>query len=337
MADSRLTDLTETSVPALDDWLYSVDLSDTTDNAAGSSRKLSFNRALGLLNHVVQGRLTLESGVPVSTSDQTAKTSVYFTPYNGNLISLYDGTRWKLYQFTELTLALGTLTSGKNYDVFCYDNAGTLTLELSAAWTDDTTRADALTTQNGVYVKSGAATRRYLGTFRTTSTTTTELSFGGASQVGGKLFLWNMYNRVLAEALVIDTTNTWSYTSATIRQANGASGNKVEFVCGMSDVHLHAHLMGSGYTVGTTSNAGSVGIGIDSITAYSARCLSGEFYNGGASIVAHQSTAAYGGKPGLGYHYLSWLEKGVSTATQCVFYGDDGGSGQSGLKVFMEI
>ena len=36
------------------------------------------------------GRLTLESGVPVSTTDQTAKTSVYYTPYVSDTIATID-------------------------------------------------------------------------------------------------------------------------------------------------------------------------------------------------------------------------------------------------------
>ena len=74
------------------------------------------------------GRLTLESGVPVSTTDQTAKTSVYYTPYLHNLISLWDGTNWVPTEFSETTLALGTLTSGLPYDVFGYLSAGALVL-----------------------------------------------------------------------------------------------------------------------------------------------------------------------------------------------------------------
>jgi len=187
MADSRLTALSETSVIALDDPLYTVDVSDTTDDPAGSSRKITSQRLLGLLNTVCQGRLTVESGVAVSTSDQTGKSNLYFTPYRGNKVALYDGSRWKLYAFSEVSLSLTSLTSGKNYDVFLYDNSGTLTLELSAAWTNNTTRADALSTQDGVTVKSGAATRRWLGTIRTTGATTTEDS-------ATKRFVANAYN-----------------------------------------------------------------------------------------------------------------------------------------------
>lgn len=78
------------------------------------------------------GRLTLTSGVPVTTSDVTGST-LYFTPYNGNLISLYASTFWKSFPLTQLSLNIVALTSNTLYDVFVYDNAGTLTLE-AVAW-----------------------------------------------------------------------------------------------------------------------------------------------------------------------------------------------------------
>ena len=53
------------------------------------------NRIEALLQGLTPGgRLTLESGVPVSTSDQTAKTTVYYTPYVHNVINLWDGADW---------------------------------------------------------------------------------------------------------------------------------------------------------------------------------------------------------------------------------------------------
>lgn len=64
-----------------------------------------------------QGRLTLTSGTPIPTPDVTAATQVYFTPFQGNQLSLYDGTSWAVYALTELGIKLtdtqsGTTTSG---------------------------------------------------------------------------------------------------------------------------------------------------------------------------------------------------------------------------------
>ena len=56
------------------------------------------------------GRLTLTSGDPVG-ADTTGAT-VYYTPFVGNKILLYDGSGWNLRTFTQLSIA--TWTSGYN-------------------------------------------------------------------------------------------------------------------------------------------------------------------------------------------------------------------------------
>lgn len=260
------------------------------------------------------GRLTTESGVPVSTSDRTAQSTLYYTPYAHDLIGLYDGTSWKLHPFSERSLALSGLTSGKNYDVFLYDNAGTLTLELSAAWTTDTTRADALATQDGVYVKSGATSRRYLGTIRTTGTTTTEDSGYLTSSGTPKRFVWNAYNRVARGVRRVDTTDTWSYSSSTYRQTNNSAANQIEVVCGLSGLS-HLRLVNA-------SSSGSsqmrIAIGQDSTTTPLAVT---NFYadgtTGASGMVCWNNL-----NPTLGYHYYAMLENSASGST--TFYGDVG-------------
>lgn len=90
---------------------------------------------LGILIDYVSGRLTLTSGTPVTTSDVTAATTLYFTPYKGDRIALYDpvSANWKFYTFAERSLSLSGFIIGVCYDIFLYDAAGTLTLE-QLAW-----------------------------------------------------------------------------------------------------------------------------------------------------------------------------------------------------------
>lgn len=54
MADSKLTDLTQLNSPASGDFVYVVDISDSTDSASGSSRKCTVGQILEL-NHVPRG------------------------------------------------------------------------------------------------------------------------------------------------------------------------------------------------------------------------------------------------------------------------------------------
>lgn len=254
------------------------------------------------------GRLTLESGVPISTADQAAKTNVYYTPFTHNLVGLYDGTSWKLYTFTEKTLALGTITADKNYDVFLYDNAGTLTLELSAAWTNDTTRADALTTQDGVYVKSGATTRRYLGTIRTTATTTTEDS-------ARRRFVWNANNRVLRKLRVSDATVSWTYATVTWRQARATVTNQAEVVIGLAGPAVDLTLIQGADT--TASTGPHLSIGADSITVPSADLAPAIYMAANGAYIVSTIREVF--VPALGYHYYAWLEKAGTTSSHTLY------------------
>jgi hypothetical protein len=257
-------------------------------------------------------RLTLTSGAPVTTSDVTGATTIYCTPYKGNCIALYDGTNWNLRTSAEFSLALGTLTSGRPYDVFCYDNAGTPTLEFTS-WTNDTTRATALVYQDGVLVKSGATTRRYMGTFFTTSTTATSDAEAGR-------YLWNYYHRVLRSMKAAESTDSWNYSTITLRQANGSTANQLNFVLGVSEDAVDARVQAEVLNSTATLRTCYVGIGLDSTTVSSA--IGAQRAQPGNTAFVPLN-AIYRGVPAAGRHYLAWLEIGGGTDTQ-TWYGDAG-------------
>lgn len=292
----------------------SIPFEDESDSSA--IKKAPLDRIRGLNDrHVCEGRLTTETGVPVSSSDRSLQSTIYFTPYRGSAVALNDGTRWKLYNFTEVSLALSGLTGSKNYDVFLYDNAGTLTLELSAAWTNDTTRADALALQDGVYVKSGSITRRYLGTFRAFDATRTD-------DTEAKRHVWNYYNRVPRSVRVHDGTNTWTYSTATWRQKNGSTSNQVSVVAGIAESLIDLRNV---QQTSTSVNAGVyTAIGRDSTTTPTptAQTIG---VAGIASGLQFQTTAYVEEILPLGYHFYAALERGHGSGTQ-TWYGDNGDS-----------
>lgn len=258
-------------------------------------------------------RLTLTAATPITTTDVTAASTVYFTPYLSNEIALYDGSSsWTVRSTAEVSLALGTLTSGKNYDVFAYWTGTAVALELSAAWTDDTTRSDAVSRQDGVFVKTGATTRRLVGTVRTTSTTTTEDSIA-------KRFVSNMDNRQPRRVAVFDSTDTWTYGTATWRAARGQSGNSIQFVDCRGDTYAKFRV--TALQSGGGSGVAAVGVGIDSTTVNSAQLGLGAYSFSSGTLVHSE----YGGVVGVGAHTITWLEY-VSAGTT-TFSGDDGRPG----------
>lgn len=278
-----------------------------------------------------EGRLTLTTGVPVTTSDVLAAETLYFTPFMGNRVALYSSGAWEALTFSEISIDVPDVTGV--HDVFIYNNAGLATLEV-LVWTNDTTRATALTTQNGVLVKSGDATRRYLGTFYSTTAGNGQTEDSNANR-----YLWNYYNRVVKPFRnPIETTNAWNYTTATIRQANANTANQVNFVIGIDDNTIKSQVVCKAFNSGGAANF-AVTIGLDSTSA----AATGVLTNGGG----FGSTTPYGLNAiletfigAVGKHYLAWLEWSTAAGTT-TFYGDDSagmaaGTYQGGISGWLQ-
>jgi len=260
---------------------------------------------------ISEGRLTTEPGVPLSTSDRSNQTTIYFTPYMGNNIALFNGTNWVVTAFTELSLVLSGLTSGQNHDIFIYNNAGTVTIDTPTAWTDSVTRATALVAQDGVWVKSGATTRRYVGTIRATSTTQTQDTLA-------QRFVWNYQNRLTKKLQVLEATNSWTYVTNGWRSANTSVNNRVEFVLGQSDVLVEARVFNQIQAGAGTVNYYANGVGLDTTTNVSSQVRG----SGAAVNIINQVWSDYKDYPGLGYHFLQWVER--SNGSSVTVYGDNG-------------
>jgi hypothetical protein len=247
------------------------------------------------------GRLSLSSTTTVPTTDLVAQTGIYFSPFGGKSIALFDGTSWMVYSLSQISLSVGTVTSGLPYDIFVYNNAGTLTLE-SLAWTNGSTRATGLVLQDGVLVKSGATSRRYLGTFYTTSTTTTEDS-------AAKRYLWNYYNRVDRPMYKLYATASWTYSTNTWRQANADTANQIDFVIGVVEDAVFASVTATA-TIGGTG-ASDIGLGLNSTTA------PGNSSAGRAFVKTTEVPACsnFTDMPALGKNYIAWLEIAADATT----------------------
>jgi hypothetical protein len=258
-------------------------------------------------------RLSLTTGVPVTTTDVTAAGTLYCVPYVGNRIALYDGTNWLLRTSAQFSLGL-TLTADKPYDIFCYDNAGTPTLEV-LVWTNDTTRATALVYQNGVLVKSGATTRRYLGSLYASGADVTENSYA-------KRYLWNYYHRVELPMRVTESTDSWTYTTAAFRQARATGANRLDFIMGVHEEAVSAEVRAM--TSSDTANIGQlVAIGLDSTTTKDPACITNFHVNTANGVIEGGPSASWCGYPGVGRHILVWLEYSQATGVT-TWYGDDG-------------
>lgn len=273
------------------------------------------------LAKICDGRLTLTTAVPVTTADITAATTLFFSPYAGGSIALYDGSAyWNVLSFSDISIAVPATTS-QMYDIFAFNNSGVAALEL-LAWTNDTARATPLVLQNGVLVKSGIATRRYLGSFRTTTVS------GQTEDSTAKRYVWNYYNRMKRKMFVADATATWTYTTQAFRQANAAATNQLDMVIGISENAVVANVLGAARNSNLAVQV-QLGIGVDSTTVNSADAF--PFTSIGVVNIAQMLAAQYTGFPGIGRHFLAWLEWSVATGTT-TWIGTGSPTGTSGIS-----
>lgn len=164
--------------------------------------------------NVMHGRLVLVGGNAYAYADFAAGAVLVYSPYLGNNLSLYDtvtGT-WKAYSFIESYITNTGLIANTNYDVFVFNNAGTITLEL-VAWASASARLTELTLLAGIYVKTGEYNKRYIGTIRTNAAA----QFADSPT---QRFVWNMYNRRPTRMYLEDlVTNTYASGAAIISRA----------------------------------------------------------------------------------------------------------------------
>lgn len=314
--------------------------SDTLTLAAGTGVSITTDVATDTVTisssavvpaNVADGRISISStvslpqgGSAVTHADFTPDVDadntsgiIYYTPYTGNRISLFDNGAWRLFAFdANSSFSLTNLGANRLFDMFAFNNSGTVALEvldwgvnteynitavtvgantvitftvpagtqpfavgnvvdiqgvagtsstlLNNSWAvaavggtgtsrtvtlnsvnttgltytglgtirlQNNSRTTGLASQDGVYVKSGDPTRKYLGTFKTT----------GAGQLTADnraaRLIWNFYNRRPRSLLRQEPTNSWTYGSTTPawRAANNDARNRVEFVCGVAE------------------------------------------------------------------------------------------------------
>lgn len=112
--------------------LTSLAVVTVTATAAASNAWFNASRSIN-----PGGRLTLTTGVPITTSDVTGASTIYYTPCESDVIPLWDGNDWVPTQFTERSLALSGLTASRPYDVFGTLSGGALTLS-ALGWASST-------------------------------------------------------------------------------------------------------------------------------------------------------------------------------------------------------
>jgi len=268
-----------------------------------------------------QGRVTLQSATPVMTTTQSAKTTIYYTPYAGNLIPIYNGTSMVPTAFSEISVATtdtaknpSAIGASKINDWFVWSDGGTLRLSHGPDWTSDTARSagTALTMVNGVLLNSVAITNAcaiqrctYVGTTRSNASSQLDWIIGGAGSggVGAFLNVWNAYNRVLTSARSVDNGVTYT-TNSLGRQARGSTANQINAVVGLQEDAFTASYVARGSTASSAGAAIGWGIGIDVLLL----TTSIPFTTVAAAPMSAGAGIPYSDTFSIGYHFIAAME-----------------------------
>lgn len=254
---------------------------------------------------IPSGRLTLQSGDPCDNTDRGPLATIYYTPYCGNTVELWNGSAWQLVTFAELSISVAAVTANKGYDVFGYLSSGALTLEL-LAWSSANARATAVTLQDGRYCKSGDKTRLLLGSCFVDAANKTYDS-------AAKRYVWNCYNR-RPRRLYADDNGSHSYTTASWREWGGSTTARAYFFAGLPE-DVVAGRVSAQTDVSVSGPSGRISIALAT--------LLGGIYGGEPSewVSDQPATSLVAALPGHWYptdglSYVLPIERGTSNVTQ---------------------
>lgn len=313
---------------------------------------------LGLYPPRPQGRLTLTTATPVLTANVLAAATIYYTPHCGSLIPLYNSATGRFHpqvfaEITNDTTASSTgkagpaaVTTNSNYDLFVWNDAGTIRLTRGPAWTSDTARGTgAGTTQIsrvvGIYSNTvaitngpGAGLGTYVGTIRTNGTSTVDMNMNPAAAAGGSnalLGVYNAYNRVKTVGRSRDTTDSWVFGTAYWTAVNNSNSNRVTWIDGLGESAPEASMC-----VEVNSSPGTVWAGI-SFNAVGAPSYAPS--RSGSTSTAENLSSSDASVPSLGVGYAQMMHRGdgVNAVT---WYGDGFASGvvvMTGITARLEM
>lgn len=239
------------------------------------------------------GRLSLSSTVPVPTSDQAAATTIYYLPYQNQLVPIYNGTHWIESNIgnsgTSFGLGSTNMPTSQVYDIYITNVSGTPTM-CSMYWGGNTSRSSSaggksgtgnatITQKNGVWVNNAALSASdcfggasgttgvaaginqatLLGTYYTSANGQTQVICNPTAASGGAavgVYLSNAYNRVPLTCSNSDTATSQTSTSAS--WAKLGANDTAQFVDSLQQVSysVDAHVVAGGSSTGVTAAFG---------------------------------------------------------------------------------
>ena len=130
-----------------------------------------------------------------------------------------------------------------------------------------------------------------------------------------KFGLWNAYNRAPITLQGGDSTASWSYTTATIREANGSTANTIVIFSGLAEEPYTLSYTDQVQIAASNAQGGmKIGIGFNGTTAFTGQVAEFAYSSGIATTVnlVGSITANYPAPPSLGINNVNALEDALA-------------------------
>ncbi len=300
-----------------------------------------------------QGRLTLVSGTPVMTANETAQSTIYFDCYKGNNVPYYSsGSALDTISSCEESDALessgtGEVLASGVFDEW-YSHAGTAICHATngsgGGWASDSgspsnqargtgysqvhntkgfvTNVNSVSdcyngTTNECSTACAADTLTYLGSFYTTANGQTGMAFTGSGSGGGApcMCLYNAYNREPQTVTNQDTTASWSTESASWVKSDNSASDAVEIVDGLAQSQL---LISDDENAEGSGSGAAAGIGVLEDATTGTPQIANFNYVSTVTYNALHVTDRF--LPKYGYHYVQQMETTNTASVARTFF-----------------
>lgn len=290
----------------------------------------------GYLNLVGQA-----SGDVIQTGDVIGATTIYYSPFVGSIVPIFNGTVFVSTQISELTLNLTAAGSTSNtiQDACIFSNNGVPTLVLGPSWTTVSAGSGnrgtgagtaQLTRLQGIWVNAvqivgynggasytiPASQCTYVGSVYIDSSAGQVSAYRTWGQ-SRKWGIWNAYNRQRIVMQEGDSTASWNYTGGA-RAANGNSANSITVFSGLPEEPVstsYTSLLGA--TINNSTVQGAIGIGYNSTSSISGTQGFGSLTTSstaGSNSYSITLNAEFEAAPSIGINVITALENGTGAS-----------------------
>lgn len=235
--------------------------------------------------------------------------------------SATNGLNGKVWRIASRTATTITLEAGADTSGLAYTAGGT-------AYKIPTSRTDGLTFGDGVYTKTGAATRLYIGTMMVGADGVDKQAQDNAV----KRLVWNYFNRLPKNIYTIYSgTTSHTYSTATERPFDNvttlsSAGTRAESLVGLQeDAFLYATGSVVASTTASTGTAMQQYIAYNTILASSNGARVGSLPHPQVANIIMSVPGIFSVMQNLGYEVLQLTEIGNATGTN-TWYSNSGGS-----------